>query len=203
MKPQDASEVKDERCKSECSSSSREPMAPLVTPVTGVAEEPVGPALKSRLVAEVKTEPVESAWGNYRRSSDTPHDTRADTRGWRDDTFNPNAWQQANALNLDPGRGAHLSGAHSWQTPTTNDADARWELHRGYRTAPQAATPPDYQARMTSAGQSLGWVSWRKDNRSQDGSRRWEAGPYGADRPRQGGRGGRGRSPYVDGNGRW
>jgi hypothetical protein len=186
MKPQQASEAKDERCKSEPSSSSREPMAPLVTPDTGVANEPVGPALKCRLVAAVKTEPVENLWENYRRSTDTPHDTRAD---WG----NPNAWQQANALNLDPGRGAHMSGAHSWQTPTTNDTDARWEMHRGYSHAPQAATPPDYQDRIHNSGRNLGWVSWKRDNRSEETYRRWESGPYGterrAERRRRGGRG--------------
>ena len=203
MQPQDASDVKDERCKSECSSSSREPKAPLVTPVAGVTEEPAGPALTaSSSVAEVKAEPAVNAWGDYRRTSDSAQDTRSDRRGTRSggtrwdttDTLAPNAWQQTNALGLEPGNYGghrHLSGAHSWQTTTTADADARWELHRGYRAAPQNPAFPDYHARMTRAGQSLGWASWRSDNFADNATRRWDAGPYGADRPRRGGRGGR------------
>ena len=197
MKPQDASDVKDERCKSKSSSSNREPMAPLVTPVPGVIEEPVGSVLTAcSSVAEVKAEPAVDAWGNYGWKDDLPQDTRSGRRGPRSrrDTFPANAWQTTNALNLDPGNyGGHppVSGNNAWETTMTDDTDARWELHRGPRAAPSNPVFPSYHARMNRdrAGETLSWSTWRCNDFAA-AARRWDTGPYGSDRPKGRGRGG-------------
>ena len=99
-----------------------------------------------------------------------------------------NAWQATNALGLDPGnQGGRHHATASWVL--SNDAEAAWEYHSGYRAAPQNPVAPDYYERMNRAGSTVGWASWRTDGFADNATRRWETSPYGSDRPKGRGRG--------------